>query len=162
MSDQEAINNAVDNNIKILNAESEKAKNYTNLIIFGGYAGFFGLWQITKDYLVPKQAVGAALAMLISIFIFVFFEIFKTHQTGRRIGKLHEIISRPENKKSSQVFDSAINQYRTETIEEGLFFHKIWMWTFYPTVGFGLLGVGILAIAFLSKLLSEVNFCFCI
>jgi len=34
-----------------LGASYEKAMAYTNLIVVAGYAGFFALWQITKDYL---------------------------------------------------------------------------------------------------------------
>ncbi|AMN47949.1 hypothetical protein ACG33_12740 [Steroidobacter denitrificans] len=40
---------------------------YTAVIIFGGYAGFFAIWQMTKEYLSKDQALWSALLIMLSL-----------------------------------------------------------------------------------------------
>ena len=62
---------------KLLTTSFDKAATYTTVIIFGGYAGFFALWQLSKDYLSKEQALWSALLILISLLSFVLFEVAK-------------------------------------------------------------------------------------
>jgi len=55
----------------------DKAAAYTNIIAVVGYAGFFGLWQLTKEYLTREAVLSSALAIGVSIVAFVMFEIGK-------------------------------------------------------------------------------------
>lgn len=154
MNEAETIETAINNNIKYLQTAYEKAQAYANLVIFAGYGGFFGLWQITKDYLGPKQAIGAALLMLFSISFFVFFEVYKVHVRGRQLGRFQKLLSDPEIKKSADSYNSAVNQFRDQEMKTEAGWQKTWQLFFYPTVIFGLLAILILAIAFVSRLLS--------
>ena len=67
----------IESHIKILSASYDKAVTYTNVIVIGGYASFFGLWSVSKPYLSAVQARWAALIMLLSVSTFVFFEVYK-------------------------------------------------------------------------------------
>src|SRR5438034_479873 len=73
----------VDTQIRIIAGSYDKANAYTNLIILAGYAGLFALWQFTKDNLGRTQVLVSGLLFLISITIFVVFEIYKAHYTSR-------------------------------------------------------------------------------
>ena len=42
---------------EIITNSSEHAKQYLNIIILGGYAGLFTLWNFTRDYLLDWQAL---------------------------------------------------------------------------------------------------------
>ena len=46
-----------DAQLKIVTAYFEKSIAYTNFMLFGGYAGFFGLWQFTKEFLSKQQVL---------------------------------------------------------------------------------------------------------
>jgi uncharacterized membrane protein (DUF2068 family) len=82
----------IESQIKIVSASYDKAVAYTNLIILGGYASFFGLWHLTKDYIGFKQALWAALLMLVSVCVFVFFEVYKMTVTTIGIHKQAKIL----------------------------------------------------------------------
>src|SRR5688572_8917310 len=42
---------------RLLAGQYEKARTYSNLILAVGYAGFFGLWSISRDYTPPKNGI---------------------------------------------------------------------------------------------------------
>jgi hypothetical protein len=63
--------------LKLFSTLYDKAAAYTNSIVIAGYAGFFGLWALTRRYFTRSIALTAALLITISLTIFVAFEIFK-------------------------------------------------------------------------------------
>jgi hypothetical protein len=81
----------------------DKAATYTAVIIFGGYAGMFALWQLTKEYLSKSQALWAALLVLVSLVAFVLFEVGKMVLVARltfskvRVLNSHEVKSNPQS-----------------------------------------------------------------
>jgi len=91
---------AIEAQIRIISGVYEKANAYTNLITVAGYAGFFALWQLTKENLTRTQSLVSALLMVVSITIFVIFEIYKAHYTSRLLRQYSEAVQRPENKTS--------------------------------------------------------------
>jgi hypothetical protein len=76
-----------DAQIRVLSAVFDKAVAYTNLIMLGGYAGFFGLWQLTSSSLTKTLSMWAALLVFISLVTFVGYEIFKMVIGSRLIDK---------------------------------------------------------------------------
>lgn len=67
----------LDTQIKIVTAAYNQSVAYTNLILLAGYAGFFGIWQLTKEHLTQGQTLWSALLILVSLLFFVLFEIVK-------------------------------------------------------------------------------------
>lgn len=53
------------------------AQTYTTVVIFGGYAGLFGIWSFTRDSLSTNVNFWVGLLIAISMLTFVSFEIFK-------------------------------------------------------------------------------------
>jgi len=77
---------------KLVATSYDKAAAYTTVIVFGGYAGFFALWQLSKEYLSREQTLWSALLILVSLLSFVLFEVVKmvlvTRDLIRRAGAL--------------------------------------------------------------------------
>lgn len=56
----------------------EKVEQYFRTIQLAGYAAFFGLWNLSKDYLSEKYALYSLLLMIVSALVFMFWEVFKS------------------------------------------------------------------------------------
>lgn len=73
--------------LKLLTVSYDKAASYTTVIIFGGYAGIFALWQLSKEFLSKEQALWSALLVLVSLLAFVLFEVIKMILVARTVFK---------------------------------------------------------------------------
>lgn len=62
---------------QILSALYDRSHTYNSIILVIGYAGFFGLWTLIKDYIADWQALWAALLISISLIALIFFETYK-------------------------------------------------------------------------------------
>jgi hypothetical protein len=152
MAEMEDVERVINHQIRITEKTYDRAVAYTNLVIVAGYAGFFGLWQITKDYLCPREVVWAALFMSTSIFIFVIFEVAKTYYVSRRIKKIASVIFDTEAKKNIQTLKAAYDKFEIEESKENIIWYRFWIWTFTLTLIFGVLGFLVLGSAFISRL----------
>jgi len=56
----------------------DKADQYLRTIQLGGYAAFFAVWGMTREWLTPFWGVLAAILMIVSATIFVIWEIWKS------------------------------------------------------------------------------------
>ena len=52
------------------------AKQYSNIILFSGYAGLFAIWNFTKGDLQKWQVLSVGLCILLSLFIYIVFELY--------------------------------------------------------------------------------------
>lgn len=75
----------------------EKLKNYNNLVVSIGYASFFGLWYILRETrFIPDFWFSlAALLVIISLFLYVFSDVFCMHW---------KVLKEIKNFKQSMVF----------------------------------------------------------
>ncbi len=55
----------------------QKAAAYTNLVMIGGYAAAFGIWQLTKEFIGAEQSMIVGLLIIASIVLFAGFEVYK-------------------------------------------------------------------------------------
>ena len=140
---------------QLMSAAHEKSVAYTNLVTVAGYAGFFALWQLAKEYLDRKQVIWSALLMLVSIVVFVLFEIYKSYYTSRRWLELSRILSNPENHNSINQLSSEIESYNLEGQRTDVRFGTTWQAVFIVTVMSGLCAYGILLYAFIRALLAN-------
>ena len=53
----------------------QKAQTYNNAVIGVGYASFFAIWAFSRSYLPETTSIHVALAMGLSIFLFVIFVV---------------------------------------------------------------------------------------
>ncbi|MGN5262021.1 hypothetical protein ACTG1L_16015 [Aeromonas hydrophila] len=109
------------------------AATYTNLITLAGYAGYFGLLSMVSDYIAPLGLVLSVLFIGISLAIFVLYEVFKMAHNGihfkATIAKIYE-----NGGNLIEAVDAHANKY--SAIDS-----RVWLYSFIPTVFFGLLGV---------------------
>lgn len=77
---------------KFVESISEKADQYLRTIQLGGYAIFFAVWGITREWLTPFWGSLAAILMIISAIIFVIWEIWKSTILSLTL-RQHAIIS---------------------------------------------------------------------
>jgi len=82
--------------LKLVTVSYDKAASYTTVIIFGGYAGFFAVWQLSKQYLSKGQTLWAALMILISLLSFVLFEVLKMVLVTRMFVARVSVLGLPE------------------------------------------------------------------
>jgi hypothetical protein len=142
----------VDTQVRIITSAYDKANAYTNLIIIAGYAGFFALWQMTKDYLGRKQALLSALFILVSLIVFIVFEIYKAHFTSRVLRRYQQAVVNPENKNSLVTLVETMNSFERSEMQSALHFVTFWNFTFWVTTITGLAAGIILGAAFVHRL----------
>lgn len=145
---------AVDLNVRIIAAAYEKASAYANLLIVAGYAGFFALWQMTKDYLGRKQTLLSALLMLVSLIVFIVFEIYKGHYTSRFLKTFHNSILKREHQTSLGTFVEQMTALEQAERQGALRFLTFWNMTFWVTTITGLGAGFILAVSLVHRLLQ--------
>ena len=142
----------VDAQVKMLTAVFDKATAYTNLMIVGAYAGFFGLWQLTKDYLTKPEALWSALLVFVSLFFFVVFEVTKMVVVQIQITSKAKALQSPEVRTSPQALALRLGEIASSHERVNFAFMWYWVATMVVTVGSGLAGAGVLAWAFIVGL----------
>lgn len=87
-----------DAQLRVVTATFSQGAAYTNLITLGAYAGFFGLWQLTEKYISKPPALWAALLMLVSLAIFILFEVYKMSLVSRQSYEKAKLLNSPETR----------------------------------------------------------------
>jgi len=150
---QKAADALIDAQTKLLSAAYDKAIAYTNLIVIAGYAAFFGLWQITRDYLPQSHALWAALLIAISAAVFVLFEVTKMYVSSRTLLALNRIITDPEIIKSPQRILEELERFNVQSRQFAVHFGYWWHFVLAVCVATGLTGIGILWWSFVARLI---------
>jgi hypothetical protein len=143
-----------DAQIRIVTAAFGQGAAYTNLIILGAYAGFFGLWQLTEKYLHKQQALWAALLMLVSLAIFVLFEVYKMSLVSRQSYAKAQLLNSLEARSSPQVLLQKLHELELLQQGQAAVSMRVWMIALAATVAFGLSAALVLAYAFVAGLLQ--------
>jgi hypothetical protein len=151
---QRQANQLADAQVKLMTVLFDKATAYTNLIILGAYAGFFGLWQITKEYLSKQQALWSALLMLISLLFFVLFEVVKMIVIQRNITAKATALRKPETKQSPTALAKVFGEIDQTHERVNYHFMHYWIFTTVVTVGAGIAATAVLCYAFIVGLLA--------
>ena len=137
---------------KLVNVSYDKAATYTTVIIFGGYAGFFGIWQLTKEYLSKDQALWSALLILASLLSFVLFEVIKMILVTKSVMGKASILRNPTVRNDPQKLLKALNDL-DEAQHEGIWgFMVVWAVTVFISLSGAVGGASILGYAFISGL----------
>lgn len=139
---------------KLVTVSYDKAATYTTVIIFGGYAGIFGLWQLTREYLSKPQALWAALLLLISLLAFVLFEVGKMVLVSRSVFAKVRVLNSPENKASPARFVRALEDLERTQSAALLPFMIAWAISVSIAVLCALGAVAVLGSAFVGGLVG--------
>jgi len=149
-------NDIIESQIKIVSASYDKAVTYTNIVVIGGYASFFGLWSLTKQYLTATQALWAALIMLASVCTFVFFEVYKMIITTRALLDRAKIFEDPVAKTDPKVLLDKLREFEQSYKRHNVLFIRIWWINVIVAVATALVAIGILVFSFVYGLLGTI------
>jgi hypothetical protein len=155
MKQEAAAKELLDNQIKLVTTIYEKAQAYTNLLIAAGYAGFFALWSLTRQYITKEQAIGAALFVLTSLVTFVLFEVFKNVASAYFLIPRVNALGDPRAEKDLQ---SVLQRFKVLDAASKAFslkFVKVWYVVLTICIVTGLAGTAVLAYAFVRQLLQS-------
>lgn len=126
----------------------EQARSYSNIIMMGGYAGLFAIWSFTKTELVQWQVVSVGLLALVSILLFVLFEIYGSWlRSAQTFGLLKQLAQAEQMNKFPDNYGKQ-ERVRVETLA------KIWPFFFFSALTSGLAAAAILAYSFVQKLMG--------
>lgn len=111
----------------------DKASSYTNLVMIGGYAAMFAIWQLMKSHLTLGQELLVATLVTSSVMLFAGFEVLKMISHAIFFRRLERVLSSsvPESERV-QTWQAAWKAY---SVKES----RIWIYFLIPTVltGFG-------------------------
>ena len=108
------------------------ATNYTNLVMVAGYAGFFGLWATLVGRLPDWLYALCGLLALLSLLLFVSWEIIKMVWGSLHMRRTNDMITKPV--RGTKPLDLVIAASALHSVRV----QKIWLWFLIPTVVFGI------------------------
>ncbi|MGN2670951.1 hypothetical protein [Aliivibrio fischeri] len=123
-----------------------KASSYSNVIIAAGYVGFFTLWGSLKKDLPDWAVLLSGFLILLSVMIFIGFELFKMISSSIQ---MHRVSKRLQNPSIGTLLE-------IQKIEQNnaLKSAKIWVFTIIPTILFGFSAGMILLACFLIEFIE--------
>jgi hypothetical protein len=152
-SERRQVEHAVNTMLTIVSDSYEKMTAYTNLLMVAGYAGFFALWQMSKDFLTKTETLSAALLTLISLAIFVFFEIYRALEQMRLLRRYSNAFMDDKITMSAASLQATMDDYKAKAKGTSSRLSTTWLVVFVLTTLFGLAGTAVLLIALIRALL---------
>jgi len=139
----------IEKNKELIASSFEKARNYSNIIMMGGYVGLFAIWNFTKADLLKWQSMIVGLLSITSVFIFVIFELCSlwvhSSQTFSLVNGL----------KKAEKLGTFPKEYGQREFKQAQIFARIWPFFFFPAVLTAVAAGLILMFAFVMQLLLE-------
>ncbi len=132
---------------ELINTSFEQNKSYTNIIIFAGYAGLFSVWTLTKENLVHWQVLIVGLLTIISLMIFICFELYGAWLRGTQLKDWLDQLSKTQSEDNSSIddFNKKLNAQNTTYL-------KIWPYFFFSSAITAIIAAIILIYSFISGL----------
>ena len=118
---------------EILTHSYEKTTAYTNLVMIGGYAGMFAIWQLMKSHFSTSEELMIGSLMAASILLFAAHEVYKMISQALFFRRLNKVLS-------SEVSDDERGRgYQIAWRDNAVMESKIWIYFLIPTLltGFG-------------------------
>ena len=144
---KDAHDKRIDDFIKTLSALYDKAAAYSNLIMAAGYAAFFAVWVNVKPFLTPFQMRASALAMTLSLVVFVTWELAKMIRVSRNLQRQFDL-SRVEPRQ----YDERLAEYKKAERQFNVTFLKAWSFVLVAAIFPAIVAVSIILYAFVVGL----------
>lgn len=146
-SEEKNLEKFVQKQKEVITNSYEHAKQYSNIIILGGYAGLFAIWNFTKDELVKWQVLSVGLCILISLFIYIIFELYGSWLRSTQVNnQMNELRKAEQLQKFPEEYGKAELLRVTK-------YMKIWPYFFFGAVAFALIAAFILIYSFICGLI---------
>lgn len=107
------------------------ATNYTNFVIFAGYAGLFSFITLSREHIVGKTFILCLALAALSLIGFMAFELFKMIVTALSARKAAMIIRSP---KSLQDIKANVEDYETRMKQVAMLTFAVWPFFLIPIV----------------------------
>jgi quinol-cytochrome oxidoreductase complex cytochrome b subunit len=102
----------------------EKASAYTNIILLGGYAGAFTIWNFTKGQLPDKATIIIASLLAISLLTFVIYEVYKMVLTQLHFHRISQLLNKEH---APDVFLEKFKEFKQRGDRKALSFIPLWI-----------------------------------
>ena len=136
--------------IELQTATYHQAQAFENAILIAGYAGFFGLFSLTKDIIDNYWNVFAAMCLGVSITTYVAWQIFSMiNRSINGLRHLNLILTAPEN--FHEAAQAWLESQRSATPR----IQVLWYLTLAISVASAALGASTLMISFALYLINE-------
>jgi hypothetical protein len=144
----------LDHYIKYMKEQNAEYRQYTQLVITAGYAAFFGLWSLTKDFLNPWPSKVSFLLLAISALSFIILEVVKIGLYGFDINVKNKalLLARIEDDLDRRLDHlKSADRYKNRF---DLWISRIWIFSYPISLIFGLAAIFILASALVKNVLE--------
>ncbi|MES9949359.1 MAG: hypothetical protein ABW118_10400 [Candidatus Thiodiazotropha sp.] len=104
------------------------SSGYTNLVIVGGYASAFAVWQLTKQHMDINQTMIIGTLLVISVILFMGFEVYKMISNTLFLRRLDRILDSDiddEDRLVAWGIASSENKIKT---------YRLWIYFLVPTL----------------------------
>ena len=143
----------------------DRTRDYNNTVVTIGYAGFFAIWAFTRDVLPTSVTIHVALAMGVSILLFVIFVVIdmlfltyvtlKFHSNIRynfNFSTIEEAFTQSEEHKSRAI------EFQKEVRRATIGIVSVWPFFFLPSLACGLYAALVLMYNFIASLTEAVAY----
>lgn len=132
---------------EVLASSYEHAKQYSNIIILGGYAGLFTIWNFTRESLEKWQVLTVGFCTLISLFIYIVFELYGAWLRSTQVNNQMKELLKAERLGQFPL------EYGKSELARVQKFMAIWPYFFFGAILFALIAAFILMYSFISGLI---------
>lgn len=129
----------------------DRAAAYTNLMLLGGYAGFFALWSGTRTSLPEKANIAVAALAGTSLAIFIIFEIYKMVINARRFLNNRAFFTQSG---TPEEFVQRLEEFKREEAKAPVAFMGIWIAALGGSIFTALLAFGLLSYNYFAVLFN--------
>lgn len=129
----------------------DRAAAYTNLILIGGYAGIFTVWSNSKATLPMRANILVAGSVLLSLTVFIGFEIYKMIFTAVRFLKNRDFLVNPI---PPDQFAKRLQDLQRQESKVPLSYLRLWFSALAFCILSALFAGGVLCYNFVAILLS--------
>jgi hypothetical protein len=143
----------IEEQVAIDAASFDKMNAYVNLIIFGGYAGFFAIWSFTNDQLPEKARIWTGLLVGISLLFFISWEVLRASLQSSSVVKAFKLSL--ENLEANE-YQAQRSALKKKTERQTKLLINLWGRFLLLTVLPGLAGGLLLAYNFVATLIAPI------
>lgn len=122
--------------------------------MLGGYAGFFALWQLTREHLTKGQILWSALLILISL-SFVMFEVYKMVSTQRDAMRQMAILTSSHAMSTPTKTLAALKNVHAAVEDNASAHIRLWGVSVFVSLAAGVGGALVMLCAFIAALLGR-------
>ncbi|MHB8988636.1 MAG: hypothetical protein ACYC6S_07615 [Desulfobulbia bacterium] len=138
--------------IRVMSASYDKANTTANLIMIGGYASFYAVWGKFYDKFPSFWMSISGALMILSVMIFIVWEIYKMIFYSTNLSGLYKIIA----EKNPEVFSKKLKENEISTKKRNIEQLKIWYVVLFLTVIPGVSAGFILLYSFYLQIIKSM------